>query len=415
MKLKLPKDILIIHIIRVILLIIFIYILYYTINIPSFVNIFYLIVLSIIFNEFLKIGGTILIYKYNKDKIIIGTVLSIIEGFIILFIISNAGLLLNGGYIIILISILINTLIYDYESVLIEGLVIGISYFFINLSFYFINDFGYYTVRSLIIIFIGIVDYLITKKIYSIQETMNIKEETQASNDLEEVKNAFTAIASHNLRTPLATIRGYFQLMNTETNQKIKEKYLSLIKTNIDILSNITEEVLGILTLGTNVEKTTINVENVIKEIIESFKKETINHKIDIVIKKLSDIPNIEMNKYRFKLIIENVIDNAIKYSKDESEVEIYLSSDINNIEIRVKDYGIGIEKSKLKTVFEQYNKGTDPLVSNFEGIGLGLYVVKTIINLETGSIDIKSEENKGTEVIIKLPIQNIISSLENL
>ena len=120
---------------------------------------------------------------------------------------------------------------------------------------------------------------------------MNIKEETQASNDLEEVKNAFTAIASHNLRTPLATIRGYFQLMDTETNQKIKENYLSLIKTNIDILSNITEEVLGILTLGTNVEKTTINVENVIKEIIESFKKETINRKIDIVIKKLSDIP----------------------------------------------------------------------------------------------------------------------------
>ncbi|MCL4392554.1 HAMP domain-containing histidine kinase [Patescibacteria group bacterium] len=415
MKLKLPKDILIIHIVRIALLLIFIPIfLSYTHNIiiGSIIN---LIILSIIFNELIKISGTILIYKYNKDKIIIGSILSIIEGFIILFIIYNSQMLLNGGYILILLSLFFNSLMYDYESVLIEGIVIGISYFFLNLSVYFVSNFNYYAIRSVIIIFVGILNYLITKKIFKIQDTVTSQIDVMQSKDVEDLKNAFTAIASHNLRTPLATIRGYFQLMETESDIGVQHKYLDLIKTNIDILSNITEEILGILTIGEEKEKTTIHPKQIIKDIIDSFKEKTTAKKIDIQIIEHSQIPDIEANQYRFRLIIENIVDNAIKYSKNNSSIEIHLSSDINNLEIRIKDYGIGIAKDKLKNIFDQYIKAGDPLVSNFEGIGLGLYMVKTIINLETGSIDIKSEENKGTEVIIKFPIQNVISSLESL
>ena len=415
MKLKLPKDILIIHIIRISLLLLLFPILFNYLTIQNLINIFPIILLLIIFNELIKIVSSILIYKYNKDKIIIGTIVSIVEGFIILFILFYSHLLINGGYILILLSLLINALMYDYESVLIEGIVIGTSYFFLNLSSYFTVNFSYYSIRSIIIITVSILNYFIAKKIFNVQNTLITKMEKEQSGNAEDLKNTFTVVASHNLRTPLATIRGYFQLMESENNQKTKEKYLMFIKENINTLSNIIEEILGILTIGEKSEKSTIDIEQTIKEIIKSFTEKTLSRKINIVVEKHSNIPVIEANQYRFKLIMENIIDNAIKYSKDQSTIEIHLSSDVNNVEIIVKDYGIGIEKDKLKTIFEQYSKGSNPLVSNFEGVGLGLFMVKTIIDLETGSINIKSKENEGTEVIIKFPVQNVISSLENL
>lgn len=415
MKLKLPKDILIIHIIRISLLLLLFPILFNYLTIQNLTNIFPIILLLIIFNELIKIVSSILIYKYNKDKIIIGTIVSLVEGFIILFILFYSHSLINGGYILILLSLLINALMYDYESVLIEGIVIGTSYFFLNLSSYFTANFSYYSIRSIIIVTVSILNYFIAKKIFNVQNTLITKMEKEQSGNAEDLKNTFTVVASHNLRTPLATIRGYFQLMESENNQKTKEKYLMFIKENINTLSNIIEEILGILTIGEKSEKSTIDIEQTIKEIIKSFTEKTLSRKINIVVEKHSNIPVIEANQYRFKLIMENIIDNAIKYSKDQSTIEIHLSSDVNNVEIIVKDYGIGIEKDKLKTIFEQYSKGSNPLVSNFEGVGLGLFMVKTIIDLETGSINIKSKENEGTEVIIKFPVQNVISSLENL
>ena len=165
------------------------------------------------------------------------------------------------------------------------------------------------------------------------------------------------------------------------------------------------EEVLDIIDNTKKDTTTKTNVSLIISEIIERMGSE-INSK-RIVINKNFESQQIEVaiNDSKLKIIISNILDNAIKYSHLNSSIDITLKIINNTVSIGIKDYGSGISKEEMVNIFSKYHKSTNVLNSNFEGFGLGLYIVKNLINEEKGQINISSEKDKGTEVEILFPL----------
>jgi signal transduction histidine kinase len=106
---------------------------------------------------------------------------------------------------------------------------------------------------------------------------------------------------------------------------------------------------------------------------------------------------------------VSNIISNAIKYSPTGSPVEVELNSEATCAVIRVSDHGIGIPEKDLQQVFARYYRGSN--VSSMSGTGVGLYIVKMVVDLHHGSTEIQSEENMGTQIVIRLPARFTIES----
>lgn len=415
MNTKIPNNILYTHLVRTVALIVIV--VFFILFFPDASKYLIVLIPGIFFNEILKYFGTTLVYKYGYSNLTtIGTIFSLIEGVIYLFLVSYLPLLPIVGIFILALLIIVNTLYYDSNTIIIQGVVISIAYFFLNLSIFTISkDFIYYLLGSSFLLIVSIVGYFSTLRSKIVINTAEKKINASDVAESENVKDEFIIIVSHTLRTPIAAIRGYLQLLDGTEDPQIKNNYLNQLKTNVNKLADIIEEVVGVLTIGTRKETEPLNLTLAIKESIDSFASVAQSKNITINFESKGQIPDIAINANRFKIILNNIIDNAVKYSYNNSKIDIYLSADTNSVYISVKDYGVGIDRGELSSIFTKFHKSSDVMVSNFSGVGLGLYLVKTIVDLELGSISVKSEKGKGAEFTIKFPTSNILSSLEKL
>ncbi len=415
MNTKIPNNILYTHLIRTIVL--FVIVVFFILFFPNAPRYLIVLIPGIFLNEILKYFGATIVYKYGYSNLTtIGTIFSLIEGVIYLFLVSYLPLLPIVGIFILALLIIVNTLYYDSNTIIIQGVVISIAYFFLNLSIFTISkDFIYYLLGSSFLLIVSIVGYFSTLRSKIVINTAEKKINASDVAESENVKDEFIIIVSHTLRTPIAAIRGYLQLLDGTEDPQIRNNYLNQLKTNVNKLADIIEEVVGVLTIGTRKETEPLNLTLAIKESIDSFAIVAQSKNITINFESKGQIPDIAINANRFKIILNNIIDNAVKYSYNNSKIDIYLSADTNSVYISVQDYGVGIDRGELSSIFTKFHKSSDVMVSNFSGVGLGLYLVKTIVDLELGSISVKSEKGKGAEFTIKFPTSNILSSLEKL
>ncbi len=226
---------------------------------------------------------------------------------------------------------------------------------------------------------------------------------------LNKLKSDFISIISHELKTPITAI----QLM-LET---IIDRYKSLNdEKKIEYLTNIFKETERLLFLINNLliysrnEKnkqsimiSNVNLYQILNDVVEFFKIDKKSMKIYI------DFPEndiiIEADAHSLKQVFYNLIDNAYKYGKDEKRLDIIVTDEKNNIKIKFKDNGIGINSKELPYIFEKFYRGSE---TNFiPGTGLGLSLTKSIIDMHQGKITVSSIEKVGTEFIITLPKKN--------
>lgn len=226
---------------------------------------------------------------------------------------------------------------------------------------------------------------------------------------LNKLKSDFISIISHELKTPITAI----QLM-LET---IIDRYKSLNdEKKIEYLTNIFKETERLLFLINNLliysrnEKnrqsimiSNVNLYQILNDVVEFFKIDKKSMKIYI------DFPEndiiIEADAHSLKQVFYNLMDNAYKYGKDEKRLDIIVTDDKNNIKIKFKDNGIGINSKELPYIFEKFYRGSE---TNFiPGTGLGLSLTKSIIEMHQGKITVSSIEKVGTEFIITLPKKN--------
>lgn len=227
---------------------------------------------------------------------------------------------------------------------------------------------------------------------------------------LENMREQFVANVSHELKTPLTSIKGFSETLKYVEDKKNREKFLQIINDEADRLTRLINDILVLSNIEKQKQeliKEEIDLNELIEKVYCLVKKsaEDKNIKINIVEGK---VPLLIGNKDKYNQMIINLIDNAIKYTEPNGEVNIGTKQDKDNIIFWVEDTGVGISKEHLDRIFERFYR-VDKARSRAEGgTGLGLAIVKHIVLGISGKIEVKSEPKKGTKFIVKIPLSII-------
>lgn len=219
----------------------------------------------------------------------------------------------------------------------------------------------------------------------------------------ETLKTDFISSVSHEFKTPLSSIQGYATLLQDDTlSKEDKDKYIKYIIDATQKLNVLVSNILKISKIDNQnivIEPTTFSLDEQIREVILLLEKEWTNKNIELDI----DLERIDIksDKNLLNNVWTNLINNAIKFSKENSKIIIKCFKENDNIKVIVKDFGIGIKEENLPYIFNKFYQGDTSHAS--EGNGLGLSIVKGIITLVGGEIEVISKEEVGSEFIVTL------------
>ena len=226
---------------------------------------------------------------------------------------------------------------------------------------------------------------------------------------LDNMRKEFVADVSHELKTPITSIMGYADtLLESDYDKEMQAKFLGVISSEARRMARL---VTDLLVLSRYDNKKVIKEESVFdlgeltKNCIDRlrFEVEKKNHSIECFV--TANVPPVNADKYGIERVILNIISNAIKYTPENGVIKVYVGFVYNDAYIKVIDNGIGIPEADLSRIFERFYRVDKARSRELGGTGLGLPIAKEIIEQNNGSIDIKSEVGKGTEVVIRIPV----------
>ena len=216
-------------------------------------------------------------------------------------------------------------------------------------------------------------------------------------------QNQFISDVSHELKTPISVISGYANLLDRwgKDDKDTCNKSIQAIKNETKNMNKLVSKLLYITKADTgkvNLKKTKINVQELINEIIEETKLIEINKNI---YSSSNEICYINADISNIKELIRIFIDNAIKYTEENGEIDIYSQKTNGKIYINIKDNGIGISKEEQENIFDRFYRVDKSRNKETGGVGLGLAIAKSIANVNGAEITLKSELGKGSTFII--------------
>ena len=220
---------------------------------------------------------------------------------------------------------------------------------------------------------------------------------------LEIKKDEFLNIASHELKTPLSTQKVAYQLIlqNFPQNEEGCLDILKKLGASINRMEILIDELLDVSRIDTNNMMYDFDWHR-IEEILETVLMEYSNVGFNINLHGEINVP-IECDQEKLFRIFDNLVSNAIKYSKDSNNIDVFLQKTDSKAIIKVRDYGIGISRDDLNLVFDRYYRVKSK--RNIKGLGLGLYITKKIVVAHQGEIKVNSEIGKGSEFEVVLPL----------
>ena len=225
--------------------------------------------------------------------------------------------------------------------------------------------------------------------------------------EIERRKDDFLSIASHELKTPLTTVKGYVQMMARLMPEHSSDKFKSIVgKTElyIDRLSNLIAELLDVSRIQTgNIElhKEPFDFDKMVSETVEGMQAANKDHMITIKGKATNNYVGDESHLIQ---VLNNLLSNAIKYSPESKEVLVYLSTVSNYLKVSVIDRGMGISIEDQKRIFERFYRVGD-IQQHYPGMGIGLYICDQIIKNHEGTLWVESEKGKGSTFSFTLPL----------
>ena len=225
----------------------------------------------------------------------------------------------------------------------------------------------------------------------------------------EQIRSDFVANASHELKTPLTTIKGFAELIDSDiiTDKEKTKSYLRLIKDESDRLILLINDILKLSELESksiDVGASVVSIKMLAEKVVETLDMQAKEKQVTVTVQGNSG--NIEADADRIMQMFINLIDNAIKYNKPSGMVDVIIYNNNVNIKIVVADTGIGIPKESQERVFERFYRVEKSRNRKQGGTGLGLAIVKHIVGLYKGTIELESEYGKGTKIIIILPVK---------
>ena len=250
-------------------------------------------------------------------------------------------------------------------------------------------------------------------------ETLELKQNYQKALEVEKVKSEFLANMSHEFKTPLNIIYGIIQLIELEirdckedkiSGTEIKKifRYRNILKQNIFRLLRLINNIVDISKIEAGAYQLHLQkcdvievVEDITMSVVEYTKDKNITILFDTEIEELEMGCDIE----KLERIMLNLLSNAVKYSKETGNILVYMKQENDQVIIKVNDNGVGIPKDKLTTIFDRFVQVDQSFTRRCEGSGIGLSLVKALVELLGGSINVSSEVGEGTSFEICLPI----------
>ena len=258
-----------------------------------------------------------------------------------------------------------------------------------------------------ILTFIFFIFYDIKKVIIARKATEEAKKRTE---EIMESRHKLLLSVSHDIKSPLSSILGYLELMGMDSNDKEEKRKITSMKNSADHILSLLTNLLNFSKLDQGKESlitSEFNISELCDELCEMFAPLAKNKQLTFVYKK--DINNnvfVKSDALKIKQILSNILSNAIKYTIN-GKVHFIVSKDENSMTFNISDEGIGIPQDKLDEIFKPFSR-IDNNESLIEGSGFGLFVVKGLIDLLNGKINVNSEVGKGSSFTIKIPVEFI-------
>jgi signal transduction histidine kinase len=243
---------------------------------------------------------------------------------------------------------------------------------------------------------------------------LELEEVNQKLKDANQMKDSFLSIASHELKTPITSIRGQAQLMlrrlskQQEPSPEMAAVSTTLEKINVqtDRLTSLINDLMDVSSIRTGklaLRKQQCDIRELCRQVVDDQRLLT-DRTIQL------DLPpepiEMQVDCDRLSQVLVNLVSNAIKYSPEKSAVEVCVRRVGNKVIIKVRDHGRGIAKNQIKHIFDAFYRTPEAEKSSQRGLGLGLAISKDIVERHNGRIWCESEPNKGSTFCVELPIE---------
>lgn len=225
---------------------------------------------------------------------------------------------------------------------------------------------------------------------------------------LDNMRKEFVADVSHELKTPITSIMGYADtLLEGEYEKETQDKFLNVIASEARRMAKLVTDLLILSRYDSNkVKKETseFDLGELVKRCQEKLQLEINKKEHQVECFVTANVPPVKADKDGIERVVLNIMTNSIKYTQNGGTIKIYVGFVYNDAYIKIIDNGIGIPEDDLNRIFERFYRVDKARTREMGGTGLGLSIAKEILDQNKGSIDIKSEKGKGTEVVIRIP-----------
>lgn len=224
---------------------------------------------------------------------------------------------------------------------------------------------------------------------------------------LAQARTDFLGYVSHELRTPIFTIQGYLETLQNGAidDPKVNRNFLNKAKYHSENLNTLLNDLIDISMIESGLMSLSFryfNLSNFLNDIVKNIQVENLNEKIELSLSDFDNEIDVYGDKEKLRQVMNNLINNAIKYT-EEGSVTVSVLEKNKTIIVSVKDTGIGIDESDYEKIFQRFYRTPRDRSSNIPGTGLGLAIVKHIIEAHNSTVEVNSEIGKGTEFSFKL------------
>ena len=227
---------------------------------------------------------------------------------------------------------------------------------------------------------------------------------------VERMKSEFVSTVSHELRTPLTSIKGFIRTLLDDSegyyDRDMQQEFYQIIDTECDRLVRLISDILNLSRIesGRSLELvlSEVEIESTIRRVVESQRAYATSHEFHIIVSE--DLPTITADQDKVEQVLTNLLSNAIKYSPEGGRITVHARELDDHIGVSVSDEGIGIPAEQLGRLFSRFHRVDSRDTRKQYGTGIGLYLVKHLVEAHHGEVTVESEEGKGSTFTFVLP-----------
>jgi two-component system phosphate regulon sensor histidine kinase PhoR len=228
---------------------------------------------------------------------------------------------------------------------------------------------------------------------------------------MDQMRSDFVANVSHELRTPLSILRGYIETLLDvpKISRKESSRILEVMERHSERLGLLVEDLLSLAQLesgNSKLQVRDVDSAKLFADVLRDWEKEFATRQLKLNVDLTEPAPRIRADEARLRGVLDNLLDNAVKYSREKDEIHLKGERRGDEIALSVRDSGIGIAKEDLPRIFERFYRVDKARDRELGGTGLGLAIVKHIAQLHGGRVEAESELGKGTTIRVFLPIE---------